>query len=509
MKNCQYNFMSVKFISFIFLNLLFFNVTVAEEIHFDTSLKRNKTQLLLLLPNNTLSNYSQIQLLDKKLPIDAEFTPLNFWNNSEKQLKYIRLLLIDLHYLPHENITLTLSWRKSISKLKSAANLPINAMLIQPQNGWLRQALLLEPKNIEYDERWYVEPQKKYASYVTNNKLLKSNGYPTTRASQWLYDRPRAIYQLYLMSKDKFWLTKANEQSEFYLENIDENGQFKLINKYDPKYVFPMGLLYYYLLTGKVEVKNALTKLYHYSLAWEAKYTLKRGFWTERHQATALLTAVAYWELTNDPRAKQRIDELINATAQMTFNPVNDWPLRDCPQHSLKSHEGRGDDIPVCSPWMMALLSDALWRYYRLTEDERAAALIDVFGNFVLDYGIFYGKSNKLKGVVMPKYLSSMSDVKQDKKSQWTDSQHIYDVATLVGRSLYIKKLNNKKHYLLSELFLVFVEYSKKPYYGLKKSRKAVDYLIVKPPRRFSWTYSTTSDLPWLAEDVLKAHTKY
>ena len=73
-------------------------------------------------------------------------------------------------------------------------------------------------------------------------------------------------------------------------------------------------------------------------------YSLRRGFWTERNQAAALNVAVSYWELTNDEAALGRINDLIDATVAMTFNPSNGWSLRGCPQHSFKSHEGWGDE---------------------------------------------------------------------------------------------------------------------------------------------------------------------
>lgn len=483
--------------------IFIFHSVEASEIKFETALLANKSQLLLLIPNNELSEFSQLFLKDKNLPIDAKFTALNLWPKAKGGQRFVRLLLIDLYYLSNSNISLTLAWESSKTKLGNFAEIAQDVQLIQSQNGWLREALLLQPKEMQVDDDWYVEPQIMYANYVTNTKLLTENSYPPQKASQWLFDRPRAIYQLFIMSEDKRWFKKANALSDFYINQIDNNGQFKLIKKIDPKYSSPVGLLHYYLLTGERAAKHAIKKLYNYSLAWQPTYTSSRGFWTERHQASALLVAVIYWELTNSPDALDRVHEIINATANMTFNPVNDWPLRNCPQHSLKSHEGINKNIPVCSPWMMALLSDALWRFYRLTGDEQAAALIDVFGDFVLNHGIFYGESNKVKGLVMPKYLSSMDDVKEDKTNQWTDSQHVCDVATLIARSLYIKKQNNKSNFILTELFSVFTQQCKAPYYKLKANRTNSDYWSLRPPRRFGWTYSTTSDLPWLSNIFL------
>ena len=36
-----------------------------------------------------------------------------------------------------------------------------------------------------------------------------------------------------------------------------------------------------------------------------------------------------------------------------------------------------------------------------------------------------------------------------------------------------------------------------------QKKKQANEYWTIKPPRRFGWVYSTTSDLPWLKETLL------
>ncbi|AAZ25529.1 hypothetical protein CPS_4993 [Colwellia psychrerythraea 34H] len=63
---------------------------------------------------------------------------------------------------------------------------------------------------------------------------------------------------------------------------------------------------------------------------------------------------------------------------------------------------------------MMALLGDALWRFYQLTGDKRSVALIDAFGDFVFNYGLFYGD----KQVKTLSYLSILFLlIMQSKKS--------------------------------------------------------------------------------------------
>jgi hypothetical protein len=473
-----------------------------ESITFEASLIKGKTQFLLPVPNNRIEVTASINLSEMGVPINIKYKILHKWPAIAEK-KHIRLLLIEVNHVPGENALLELKWDNNKLSQKSAniKMLP-NSNLIYPSLNWVAQSLLLHPESKINSSDWYTEPQSYYADYVTNKKLLLKKGYPPKRASQWLFDRPQAIYQLFVLTGNLKWLNKGHELSRFYINNIIENGSFKFAKKNDMKYLMPKGLLYKYLLSGDIEAKNALIKSYRYSLIWEPEYSLGRGFWTERHQAAALNTAISYWEVTGDNAAVERINQIIDATVEMTFRPENNWDLVGCPQHTLKSHEGEGGYSPTCSPWMMALLSDALWRYYHLTGDVRAASLIDAFGDFILDHGIYWG-DEKVNNIVIPKYLAVLENSRYENNDQWTDHQHTCDVAGLLGKSVYIKTVNKVDDILLKQLFSVFTQQCKSSFESTKKKQKAATYWPIKPPRRFNWMFSTTSDLPWLVDYLL------
>jgi len=488
-------------------NIITFDVAKNKKTIINKATQHSSLFLLLPIPNQRVLLQSDFLLTVNKKPIAASFRVLNAWSTLNNE-KFIRLLSIEVSSLADFSKPLSLSWVNSDKERAfqevSLVDSSKVSQLVYPSKSWLLQSILLHPYQAVGSD-WYTEPQKKYANYVTDQALLEANGYPAQQASQWLYDRPQAIYQLYLMTGQKEWLAKANELADFYINNIDENGIFILKKHFDPKMLMPKGVFYRYLLSGDVAAKKTLKKMFERSLDWDESYSLRRGFWTERNQAAALNVAVTYWELTSDARALKRINEIIDATVKMTFTPENDWPLRGCPQHSFKSHEGRGDHSPTCSPWMMALLSDALWRFYLLTEDTRAAALIDAFGDFILNYALYYG-DDRVKNIVITKYIVSMENAKQEKLNQWTDPQHACDIAALLGKSAYIKQSNNQDNFLVKTLFNAFLEQCQESYTKLKnqqKNKQVNRYWILKPPRRFGWMYSTTSDLPWLANDLL------
>ena len=294
------------------------------EISLDLSMAtEGMTKFLILpVPMRTIHIDGMLSLYSGKASIAAKYTILNKWP-ALKKANYVRVLMLELPNKQSFSQGLTLRWHNNIlSTEQKKANINSNlaeyadirdAVLVAPKQSWLTQALLLHPAQTNLTVDWYLEPQKKYAHYVSNQTLLEKNGYPANKSSQWLYDRPQAIYQLFLMSGQKEWLTKANELADFYISNIDQEGVFVLKKRFDPKLLMPKGVLYRYLLTGDIAAKDTLKRMFVKSFDWDESYSLQRGFWTERNQAAALNVAVSYWELTNDPKALKRIHDIVDS----------------------------------------------------------------------------------------------------------------------------------------------------------------------------------------------------
>lgn len=452
----------------------------------------------LPVPNNTIDRKSTIQFFSSTRAIKSHLAVANVWPNRTNS-QYVRLLTFKLNEAFDREQPIVMRWTKNTTELPYDGHSPKKEhQLIYPSLTWLKEALLLHPKANNLAIDWYIEPQKKYANYVTDFQLLNKAGVKTDSAAQWLYDRPQAIYQLYMMTGEEKWLKAGKELAKFYMKNLDTNGQFILKKGFDIKYLMPKGLLYHYFLTGSPLAKEKLKTIYKRSLEWNETYSIDRGFWTERNQAAALNIAVSYWELTRSEDALRRIDDIINATIAMTFNPQGQWKLVGCPQHAHRSHEGGQEETPVCSPWMMALLGDALWRFYQLTGDKNAASLIDAFGDFIINHGIYYGSDKRLTSTVLPKYLAAINNSEFDKMSQWTDSEHFCDIAGLLGKSVFIKDKYNRSDFIVTELFNVFTEQCTRNLRGSRKLK--AEYWPIRNVRSFGWKFSTTSDLPWLAE---------
>jgi hypothetical protein len=492
------NFYLMKFMATVFI-LIISSLGQTKEYEVQFSAPTEETVFLLPVPHKEIALASQLSLVSNGIKVECDIVVLNIWNSNSQQ-KFIRLLSIEISkhdkIEPNQTVNFTLRWDSG------KKNLPIKnkrfyspPSLIYPNKSWLTESILLHPHMSKVDTFWYTQPQSLYANFVTNESLLEQYKYPKTKYSQWLFDRPRAILQLFILTNDDKWLDEGIKVSQFYLKNLDSEGQFKLKKDFDLKYLMPNGLLYYYFLTGDSRIPNILKKLFERSLIWSPDYENDYKFWTERHQAAALNLAISYWEISGDKAAKNRIESIISATAKMVFFPKEEWAIKNCPQHTYISHEGKPGISPVCSPWMMALLADGLWRYYHLTHDKESAALLNAFGDFMINDGIYF-TDKKFSDRVLPLYLSSMTNNFLEIKNPYTDGQHACDVASLIGKSLYIKTIREEDTFLLKELFSVFVQQCKDINKRYKNNQK--DYLPMMPPRRFGWTYSTTSDLPWL-----------
>ena len=283
---------------------------ILPEFALEPTITISSPTLILPIPNHTIANSSLIHLTLNNIDLNADVSILNNWPSSSQD-KYVRLLKLEIdHNLPlsgHLNLFWSNAKKGVVGNMAPKTNmidlLTVNHdsrmavndefSLVYPSLNWLARSVLLHPEQKQTNSSWYIEPQKKYAYYLTNQALLTKKGYPARKVSQWLYDRPQAIYQLYLMSGETEWLIKANELADFYISNIDESGIFMLKKRFDPKLLMPKGVLYRYLLSGDNAAKQALKRMFERSFDWDESYSLRRGFWTERNQAAALNVAVS------------------------------------------------------------------------------------------------------------------------------------------------------------------------------------------------------------------------
>ena len=154
---------------------------------------------VLPLLNEVIPINSQLFLSHKGKQINAKFSTVIRWPYVDKS-SYIRLLKIDL--TSPKTGYYTLNWQSSDHSLQQAS-VNINLPAVIPTLSWGVNSILLHPIMIR-DADWYLSPQIKYAEELKRQYKATKNITKNT-AKEWLYDRPRIFWQIFLMTGDPVW----------------------------------------------------------------------------------------------------------------------------------------------------------------------------------------------------------------------------------------------------------------------------------------------------------------
>ncbi|MEW9798970.1 hypothetical protein [Alteromonas sp. CYL-A6] len=485
----------------LLLLLISCHAMASQPISFSVA-EHTASRILLPVIKNHIPVKADVTLSHQGKPVSATFYSRLAWPKTG-EVEYVRLLVIEPAQ-PLDAGQYTITWQSADAAIRPFWGTLTNTERAGVTMPWLQQVVLLNTLIVD-EADWYRDAMTLHARYIADDLEMEKDNYPITKASHWLYDKPQSFFQMYLLNNDRWALRQAVRYANFYVANITEEGFFGLTSRPDVKYIMSRGLTYYFLLYGDDDIRDAVTRQYHASLEWDPDYDVGRGFWTERNQAAVLNTAIAYWELTGSDDAKARIDAIIDATYKMTFRPVNDWPFRSCPQHTLQSHEGKGGDVAVCSPWMMALLADALWRVTLLTDSPKAEQLLQTFAEFIKEYGLYEGTRRNGEVVTAPHYLRAFAENSVTEQNVWTDPQHICEVASMVGKGMLAGSEPVQQKDRLGDTFSLLATLCRDGLSLVKikadSARKSA--VRLKPPRRFGWVYSTTAELPWMMERIL------
>lgn len=195
-----------------------------------------------------------------------------------------------------------------------------------------------------------------------------------TDSSVWLYDRGTTLYRGYARLGDLSTLSSAYRETSIYRNGLTGTGSDTRIGiagkEDDLKYHYTQNLALHYLLTGderfRESAEDVATRVH--DLWPDPGYAGGADFWTERHAGFGLLAYV--WTMIvsddRDDEFRALADEAVNAylSVQETY-PIgySDTEAR-CFAHDAAAH-GESFGYFGCSPWMSAILADALDAYDR------------------------------------------------------------------------------------------------------------------------------------------------
>ena len=326
----------------------------------------------------------------------------------------------------------------------------------------------------------------------------------TTDASAWLFDRTSNLFGVYARTGDVKWLRHAHRSAQFYLGLIDQAGYFEF-EQGDLKYSYGRALLIDFMFTGDPRLIAAVERIAAAGEEWDPTYDIGTNFWTERHQTYALLASLAAWEATGTAAHANRTRQIAEVSFDLAANPAEtSWAADGCMLHGMTAHEGAGGDVPVCSPWMSALFSDAVWEYYVHTGETAALDFLAGLGRYVADHGVY--STDEIDGgtFTVPWYLSS-SQVQFSDSGAFDDMEHTCDVGGLVARGAYAELARGGDPGPLRAMageLVAGCEYNLDSWHRPNGPASGQTEWRLSPERKFNWWFGTTSDLGWLLSEI-------
>lgn len=341
----------------------------------------------------------------------------------------------------------------------------------------------------------------------------------------WLYDRSSAFFQLYIKTGFLRPLREAVRAAQFYRSKLfgtavssPYRGIFSLkaptvgevTAGNTTMYSYAECLAYDHWLTGNPQDVEPVRWVVdtHEQLTEPSRWSPSLGEWTERHTAFRTLANLVAFELTGEAGYRQ------NSLTQMTdFIWHQNGADGAIPSDRLDGglyHRGaqHGDGVftdLIASPWMTALLMDAMLRAYGISEDPAVAQFILRAARFQsitthYDDNHDYDYSGALR---YPFYLARYDGTPDALDGYDTSTiEHSKETVTTIGWGCYFQHLlngvpdpwmeaNARDLYLSFDIGVNHWTRPAAPPLGLTAYRSI-------PPRKFAWENRPSASLTWV-----------
>lgn len=293
----------------------------------------------------------------------------------------------------------------------------------------------------------------------------------------WLYDRAQTLFIAYFRTGDITRLRAAHRAAQFYKANITAGGAFALGG--DAKYVYGQSMLYDYMLTADATLLPVIERATMAHSGWPTNVSLNTNFWTERNSAYALQSVLAAFDATGSASYAARARALFQSYFSLQQQPLNNWVKNGCSMHTNTQHDP-SETIPavMCSPWMGALLSEAIWKYYLLSMDQNALIYLADFADYIQMHALY------TLGAFRLPYYGATSYGRTDPDG---DQEHTCDVMGALVRGAWAKKaLGRDTSNLTADRNAL-----------ISACQSNVTGSGLSPLRKYSWWFGTTSDFSW------------
>ena len=256
----------------------------------------------------------------------------------------------------------------------------------------------------------------------------------------WLYDRGTTMYRGYARRGDLLTLESAYRETAIYRAGITGTGTSTRIGvptaADDLKYHYTQNLAIHYLMTGDDRFRESAEDVAdRVSTLWTSPgYAGGSDFWTERHAGFALLAYVWARIVTDDSAAilEQRADTAVTAylAMQATYPTGYTDQAARCFAHTAESADESYGTFG-CSPWLAALLAEALDTYATETGGTKGAnaktAIIKLGKSIARDGRDATGKPYYWMGP------GSIADVTDEYDEHWGEPAYVVALAWHLG----------------------------------------------------------------------------
>lgn len=343
-----------------------------------------------------------------------------------------------------------------------------------------------------------------------------------TDSEPWLYDRASTMFALYLRSGNFKHLREAVRNTGFYKGKLyapgvspaSGLGGFSLVSpspsSIDTKYVYNECLALQHWVTGDPDMVDPISWVAqcHETNGMNTQWSAGTGFWTERHTSYRMIANLVHYEVTGDANARTRVGTQTGhfiwhqngAGGAIPSSGRIDGGL----YHTGSQHSEGTAGAFLASPWMSALVVDAMVRAYAFTEDANIAAFVRRMGVFIRnaclsDSSHSYGGGARYYASYLVQYNGAV-----DMRSGG-DAEHALDVAAALAWAWYFSELTSSAdaaHKTMAQN--LYNTYDAAVTYWIRPAGPASGLTAyrISPWRKYGWEYRTSNSFAWLMEQT-------
>jgi hypothetical protein len=335
----------------------------------------------------------------------------------------------------------------------------------------------------------------------------------------WLYDRPYALWNLYVQTGDVKWARHAHRASQYYASWIARDGstppyQRGAFRKKPPtytgdvgdaKYSLNGGLFAAYLLTGDAQLLDPIRAIGEFvgSNVRTRLFPFDRdsGLWTERHLGVAIAGTTYAYEATGDASFRERTRAIVAGMREDVTTPPTGYPsaaaMRGVLFHRAEVHEGGSTPDLYMSPWMAALLGESLWHYYILSDDESALLFLSDYAQLIAERAIYSEPNDPHLGRFWAPYYGIGMQFGYTDSGIYDDIEHAADVNGLLKRGRYARRLLGLPTTQIDLQIGRLDATATMNFEGWVRVAAGLPHHRLAPTRKFGWWYGTTFDSEW------------